>query len=108
MSKYITLLVFAPYGEASDNVNKEENVKLALEVEGGVYGNDYYSGPGITVIERARRLVKFVREERGDGILQTHSFWRARMPREEYLKSGVVSQEDINELVYHPECLFLK
>ena len=108
MSKYITLLVFAPYGEASDSVNKEENVKLALEVKGGVYGNDYYSGPGITVSERARRLVKFVREERGDRILETHSFWRARMPREEYLQTGVVSQEDINELVYHPECLFLK
>jgi len=102
MKKHVELLVFAPYGDSSSQVNESANAKLTLELEGGFYGNPLYTGPGISVDESTRRLIEFVRERHGSGILETHSFWRAFTLREKYEETGVVPWNDINSCIYHP------
>lgn len=102
MKKHITLLVFAPYGDSSSQVNEPANAKLTLEVVGGFYGNPLYAGPGITVREGVKRLVEFVRKEHGSEILETHSFWKASTLRERYEETGVVPWNDVVSCIYHP------
>ena len=101
-TNHVYLLVFAPYGDSSSQVNEPENAKLTLELVGGFYGNPLYTGPGISVDESARRLIAFVRENHGEYVLKTHSFWRAFTLREKYEETGVVPWNDINSCIYHP------
>ena len=102
MKKHIALLVFAPYGDSSSQVNAPENAKLMLELVGGFYGNPLYTGPGISVDESTRRLIAFVRENHGEDVLKTHSFWRASTLREKYEETGVVPWNDVVSCIYHP------
>lgn len=101
-TNHVYLLVFAPYGDSSSQVNEPANAKLTLELVGGFYGNPLYAGPGISVDESTRRLIEFVRENHGEDLLKTHSFWRAFTLREKYEETGVVPWNDINSCIYHP------
>ena len=101
-TNHVYLLVFAPYGDSSSQVNEPANAKLTLELVGGFYGNPLYTGPGISVNESTRRLIEFVRENHGEDVLKTHSFWRAFTLREKYEETGVVPWNDINSCIYHP------
>ena len=102
MKKHIELLVFAPFGDSSSQVNEPANAKLTLELVGGFWGNPLFVGPGITVDERTKRLIEFVRENHGSGVLETHSFWRASTLREKYEETGVVPWNDVVSCIYHP------
>ena len=102
MKKHVELLVFAPYGDSSSQVNEPANAKLTLVLEGGFYGNPKFTGPGITVDERTKRLIEFVRENHGEDVLKTHSFWRASTLREKYKETGVVPWNDVVSCIYHP------
>ena len=99
---HIELLVFAPYGDSSSQVNEPANAKLTLVLEGGFYGNPKFTGPGITVSESSKRLIEFVRENHGEDVLKTHSFWRASTLREKYEETGVVPWNDVVSCIYHP------
>ena len=102
MKKHVELLVFAPYGDSSSQVNEPANAKLTLVLEGGFYGNPKFTGPGITIDERTKRLIEFVRENHGSDVLKTHSFWRASTLREKYEETGVVPWNDVVSCIYHP------
>ena len=102
MKKHVDLLVFAPFGDSSSQVNEPANAKLTLVLEGGFWGNPLFVGPGITVDERTKRLIEFVRENHGSGVLETHSFWRASTLREKYEETGVVPWNDVVSCIYHP------
>jgi hypothetical protein len=102
MKKHVALLVFAPYEDSSSQVNEPANAKLTLELVGGFYGNPLYTGPGISVNESARRLFEFVRENHGEGVLKTHSFWRASTLRETYEDTGGVPWNVVVSCIYHP------
>ena len=101
-TNHVYLLVFAPYGDSSSQVNEPANAKLTIELEGGFYGNPLYTGPGITVDESTRRLIELVRERHGSGVLETHSFWRAFTLRKKYEETGVVPWNDVVSCIYHP------
>ena len=102
MKKHVELLVFAPYGDSSSQVNEPANAKLTLVLEGGFWGNPKFTGPGITVSESSKRLIEFVRENHGEDVLKTHSFWRASTLREKYEETGVVPWNDVVSCIYHP------
>ena len=102
MKKHVDLLVFAPFGDSSSQVNEPANAKLTLMLEGGFWGNPLFVGPGITIDERTKRLIEFVRENHGSGVLETHSFWRASTLREKYEETGVVPWNDVVSCIYHP------
>ena len=102
MKKHVELLVFAPYGDSSSQVNEPANAKLTLVLEGGFYGNPKFTGPGIIVNESSKRLIEFVRENHGEDVLKTHSFWRASTLREKYEEKGVVPWNDVVSCIYHP------
>lgn len=103
MNKHIALLVFAPYGDSSSKVNDEGNKELTLELTGGYYNNPAYFGPGITHKLRHDRILSFVKENRGEDILKTHTFWYANTLKDKYEENGDVPWNDVCQCLYHPQ-----